>query len=106
MSKKNKPDARGFVFSTDPNFSFEEENNDAEIIYCISNSTLFYGIVKTKRLYVGFAFINTNEFTYNKIVRINLKELVQILNNLDKNCFTIKYGSFEEVQKILILKNL
>ncbi len=27
MSKKNKPDARGFVFSTDPNFSFEENNN-------------------------------------------------------------------------------
>ena len=26
MSKKNKPDARGFVFSTDPNFSFEETN--------------------------------------------------------------------------------
>lgn len=24
MSKKNKPDARGFVFSTDPNFQFEE----------------------------------------------------------------------------------
>jgi translation initiation factor 1 len=28
MSKKNKPDARGFVFSTDPNFSFEENNNE------------------------------------------------------------------------------
>jgi translation initiation factor 1 len=26
MSKKNKPDNRGFVFSTDPNFSFEENN--------------------------------------------------------------------------------
>lgn len=26
MSKKNKPDARGYVFSTDPSFSFEEEN--------------------------------------------------------------------------------
>lgn len=25
MSKKIKPDARGFVFSTDPNFKFEEE---------------------------------------------------------------------------------
>jgi translation initiation factor 1 len=24
MSKKNKPDARGFVYSTDPNFRFEE----------------------------------------------------------------------------------
>jgi translation initiation factor 1 len=26
MSKKNKPDNRGFVYSTDPNFTFEEEN--------------------------------------------------------------------------------
>jgi translation initiation factor 1 len=25
MSKKNKPDSLGFVFSTDPNFKFEEE---------------------------------------------------------------------------------
>jgi translation initiation factor 1 len=28
MSKKNKPDTRGFVYSTDPNFSFEEEPNN------------------------------------------------------------------------------
>ena len=28
MSKKNKPDNRGFVFSTDPNFKFEEEPSD------------------------------------------------------------------------------
>lgn len=28
MSRKNKPDARGFVFSTDPSFRFEEENNE------------------------------------------------------------------------------
>ena len=26
MSKKNKPDIRGFVYSTDPDFSFEEDN--------------------------------------------------------------------------------
>ncbi len=32
MSKKNKPDARGFVFSTDPNFSFEEEKNDSDTL--------------------------------------------------------------------------
>lgn len=25
MSKKNKPDSRGFVYSTDPGFKFEEE---------------------------------------------------------------------------------
>ncbi len=30
MSKKNKPDARGFVFSTDPSFRFEEEDNAAK----------------------------------------------------------------------------
>jgi translation initiation factor 1 len=30
MSKKNKPDSRGFVFSTDPNFKFEEESNSTE----------------------------------------------------------------------------
>lgn len=29
MSKK-RPDTRGFVYSTDPNFSFEEEHNNAE----------------------------------------------------------------------------
>ncbi|MEO8173451.1 MAG: translation initiation factor [Sediminibacterium sp.] len=29
MSKKNKPDARGFVFSTDPSFHFEEEEQAA-----------------------------------------------------------------------------
>lgn len=27
MSKKNKPDTRGFVYSTDPNFRFEEVND-------------------------------------------------------------------------------
>ncbi len=28
MSKKSKPDLRGFVFSTDPSFSFEEEKQE------------------------------------------------------------------------------
>jgi len=33
MSKKNKPDTRGFVYSTDPNFSFEsEETNNGETL--------------------------------------------------------------------------
>jgi translation initiation factor 1 len=27
MAKKNKPDTRGFVYSTDPNFTFEEEQS-------------------------------------------------------------------------------
>lgn len=30
MSKKNKPDIRGFVYSTDPDFSFEEERSVKE----------------------------------------------------------------------------
>lgn len=32
MSKKNKPDTRGVVYSTDPNFSFEEEQSNAETL--------------------------------------------------------------------------
>jgi translation initiation factor 1 len=40
MSKKNKPDTRGFVYSTDPNFHFEEEQ--------ISNQTLFPAQQKLK----------------------------------------------------------
>jgi len=32
MSKKSKPDTRGFVFSTDPNFKFEEETNDLQTL--------------------------------------------------------------------------
>ena len=32
MAKKNKPDTRGFVFSTDPNFSFEEEKTEVDTL--------------------------------------------------------------------------
>ena len=32
MSKKNKPDSRGFVYSTDPNFQFQEEHNSIETL--------------------------------------------------------------------------
>ena len=32
MSKKNKPDSRGFVYSTDPDFRFEEESNNTETL--------------------------------------------------------------------------
>ena len=32
MSKKNKPDSRGFVYSTDPGFSFEESNENIETL--------------------------------------------------------------------------
>jgi translation initiation factor 1 len=31
-AKKNKPDTRGFVYSTDPNFSFQQEENNAETL--------------------------------------------------------------------------
>lgn len=30
MSKKNKPDTKGFVYSTDPNFRFEEEEQASQ----------------------------------------------------------------------------
>ena len=32
MGKKNKPDSRGFVYSTDPNFSFQQENSSSETL--------------------------------------------------------------------------
>jgi translation initiation factor 1 len=32
MAKKNKPDTRGFVYSTNPNFHFEEEKGNNETI--------------------------------------------------------------------------
>lgn len=32
MSKKNKADNKGFVYSTDPNFKFEEEQQDRETL--------------------------------------------------------------------------
>lgn len=32
MSKKNKPDANGFVYSTDPSFQFEEEQEHQETL--------------------------------------------------------------------------
>ena len=32
MSKKNKPDTRGFVYSTDPSFQFQPENENIETL--------------------------------------------------------------------------
>jgi len=32
MSKKNKPDSKGFVYSTDPNFKFEEEQKGIQTL--------------------------------------------------------------------------
>ena len=32
MNKKNKPDSRGFVYSTNPDFRFEEEQNVSETL--------------------------------------------------------------------------
>jgi len=32
MSKNSKPDNRGFVYSTDPNFKFEEANEQTETL--------------------------------------------------------------------------
>jgi translation initiation factor 1 len=33
MSKKNNPDSRGFVYSTDPDFSFEPAESTAETLF-------------------------------------------------------------------------
>ena len=32
MSKKSKPDSRGFVYSTDPGFSFQPEEDNVETV--------------------------------------------------------------------------
>lgn len=32
MNKKNKPDTRGFVYSTDPGFKFEEEQSNLQTL--------------------------------------------------------------------------
>ena len=32
MSKKNMPDSRGFVYSTDPNFGFQHEETNVETL--------------------------------------------------------------------------
>lgn len=32
MAKKNKPDSRGFVYSTDPHFSFEEGRTESDTL--------------------------------------------------------------------------
>lgn len=32
MGKKNKPDARGFVYSTDPGFQFQEESASSDTL--------------------------------------------------------------------------
>lgn len=32
MSKKNKPDVQGYVYSTNPDFSFKEENNTTDTL--------------------------------------------------------------------------
>jgi translation initiation factor 1 len=32
MSKKNKPDSRGFVYSTDPDFNFEPEQDNVDTL--------------------------------------------------------------------------
>jgi translation initiation factor 1 len=32
MPKRNKPDTRGFVYSTDPDFSFQEEQSNTETL--------------------------------------------------------------------------
>lgn len=40
MSKKNKSDARGFIYSTDPNFSFEPEHEEVQETLSPAKQTL------------------------------------------------------------------
>ncbi len=36
MTKKNKPDNRGFVYSTDPDFSFQQDNETKQTLVAAS----------------------------------------------------------------------
>ncbi len=47
MSKKNKPDTRGYVFSTDPSFSFEGEST--EMVTLPAAQQLLKIVLDTKR---------------------------------------------------------
>ncbi len=38
MSKKNKPDTRGFVYSTNPDFSFQSYENEERETFCLKFS--------------------------------------------------------------------
>ena len=65
MSKKNKPDSRGFVYSTDPDFSFKEENENAETIAPAQQKLRVrldtkHRAGKAVTLIVGFAGKNTD----------------------------------------------
>ena len=65
MSRKTKPDTRGFVFSTDPNFSFEEEKQEEQETLAPAKQKLRISLDKKQRagkavtLITGFT--GTNE---------------------------------------------
>lgn len=65
MSKKNKADANGFVYSTDPSFRFEEEYTEAQETLPAEKQKLFIKLDtkhrggKTVTLVQGF--IGTND---------------------------------------------
>ena len=48
MSKKNKADLQGFVYSTDPNFQLQtnlDENNCIQVIQKSLTTHVFYGVL-------------------------------------------------------------
>jgi translation initiation factor 1 len=65
MSKKNKPDSKGFVFSTDPNFRFEEEDRAEQETLPPAHQNLRVKLETKHRagktVTLVYGFIGTNE---------------------------------------------
>jgi len=75
MSKKNKPDSRGFVYSTDPDFSFKQEEQNAETILPAQQKLKIRLDTKHragKAVTLVTGFVGTNE---------DLEELCKMLKN-------------------------
>ncbi|MBV9961447.1 MAG: translation initiation factor [Parafilimonas sp.] len=106
MSKKNKPDAKGFVYSTDPNFSFQSESNEEQETLPAAQQKLRIRFEtkhrggKTVSLITGF--IGTND---------DLEELGKKLKNFCGTGGSVKDGEIiiqgDQRDKILqwLLKN-
>jgi len=106
MSKKHKPDTRGFVYSTDPDFSFQPEENDTQETLPAAQQKLRIRLEtkqrggKTVSLIEGF--IGTNE---------DLEELGKKLKNFCGTGGSVKDGEIiiqgDQQEKILqwLLKN-